>query len=677
MFTKPEAAASYLSDLFHVDLDLDDGEWQSTEYFDIFQSQIFVDPNPPVVQLAADIEMYSVLLSQRRELERLRKERRELASSSATDSTEVQALRQALETSTTAQTSLLSDNDRLKAQLAAVCSRRDHADRRRFTDNDAKSTSEKAPLLPLSLSDERPGAFRTRQCHHRVETLDLDKECPLTDDLSTRASNQEHELTFLRRRLEILERERLAVSKRAVHHRVDDGSTVLEKQSNSYDELVSKQTNMLYSHSDHPLSEDSLTLRELKAQVLNLKRQLLGQAEPQDSIRIPAALSQDGHAQPEARTSVPDDTLDRNLAEALQREFLRERQSDFRDGRGDDDMIYQHQSQSKPTNAAHRQPDYLLAEALQKVHERQGLRLEVHNTARPFVRSHAEGPQKEPSDSERLVNIEKLELHQGINHQGEATRHADPVVVGVSRKGISNEQRLETRRSEVHERSQSSTDQIQPSASSSDPESEHRRVDGEHFPLRSRDATAVGTVVDRLPSQKQDFSWTTRVSEVELAAQDAVIALQIQGHYDLKHGKLASEREDLMVKILDHEELQPFIPPSHDTYAQYDMNDEDRETAERLQREYDEDDRRVAAITAQLNQEIAPQQIFTCVICMEVHSIENQAIVPHCDHITCRACLRAQIETTLQEDRYPVFCPCCDNESDKSSKFLRFSSLPH
>ncbi|KAF9047187.1 hypothetical protein BDZ89DRAFT_1155047 [Hymenopellis radicata] len=673
LFTKPEAAASYLSELFHVDLSLDDGEWQSTEYFDIFQYQIFVDPDPPVVRLAADIEMYSVLLSQKRELERLRKEGRKPASSSG----EIQGLRKTLKTSKAAANNdanctpekeppspLSSSSDEmpgafrirqrprgpqasdpakdclppLKEELITRESPNEQelpsplsssSDEMPGAFRDClpplktelitrESPNEKELPSPLSSSsDEMPGAFRIRQRPRGPQASDPAQDClpPLKEELITRESpneTQEHEMMSLRLGAEELERERRVGTK--------------GKRSESYDELEAKQANMGDSHS---LSGDRLTLRELNVHKLDLMRQSFRQARLHDWLHGQKALSQD----------------------------------EQQDGRDDNNGVHQQYSQRKHTNIAHRQPDHLLPEELRKeceaqkrqcnVDERQGLRPEAQNTARRSVPSHIDEFPKETL-KERVANIEKPVLHQNANRQGEAARDR---LVAMLEALPTEKQRLETRRLEPQERSQSGADypgldsalalvlememfknHLQPQRGTD------RRVDGERFHLRTRDTVTV----------RHFFS-------EEITAQNAVIALQIQADFDLEHGKLASEREDLNRRVLEHKQR-----PVMASLGQYDMNDADGEVAERLQTKYDEDDRRVTAITARLNQETAPQQTFTCVICMEDHSTEHLAIVPHCDHRTCRDCMRAQIETTLREGRYPVFCPCCDNESDKS-----------
>lgn len=123
------------------------------------------------------------------------------------------------------------------------------------------------------------------------------------------------------------------------------------------------------------------------------------------------------------------------------------------------------------------------------------------------------------------------------------------------------------------------------------------------------------------------------------------LALQMSQEYDAEHRALLAEREALIAKETSG--------PSADA---------DREAAARMQREFDEEDRRLSEALNDLRAQMPSE--FSCMICMEELSIEDRAIVTPCDHTTCRDCMRGHLESTIRDSRYPIYCPICtDNKS--------------
>jgi hypothetical protein len=62
------------------------------------------------------------------------------------------------------------------------------------------------------------------------------------------------------------------------------------------------------------------------------------------------------------------------------------------------------------------------------------------------------------------------------------------------------------------------------------------------------------------------------------------------------------------------------------------------------------------------------QPKFTCGICMEILPDEAISRIDGCGHSCCRDCLRGDIQTKIEDRRYPIFCPFCaigpDNDDD-------------
>ncbi|KAK0505262.1 hypothetical protein EDD18DRAFT_330207 [Armillaria luteobubalina] len=88
--------------------------------------------------------------------------------------------------------------------------------------------------------------------------------------------------------------------------------------------------------------------------------------------------------------------------------------------------------------------------------------------------------------------------------------------------------------------------------------------------------------------------------------------------------------------------------------------------ASALQREYDEENRRLEQ--ERLALQFDAQEIFDCGICFDNLPLEDAAFIPECDHVACRDCLRRHILTTLHDHRFPILCPLCTNGETKTSE---------
>lgn len=57
---------------------------------------------------------------------------------------------------------------------------------------------------------------------------------------------------------------------------------------------------------------------------------------------------------------------------------------------------------------------------------------------------------------------------------------------------------------------------------------------------------------------------------------------------------------------------------------------------------------------------------FACGVCMDDLEEDYVARVDSCKHCLCRDCLRGYIRSKLQEHRYPILCPVCTAETNRS-----------
>lgn len=180
---------------------------------------------------------------------------------------------------------------------------------------------------------------------------------------------------------------------------------------------------------------------------------------------------------------------------------------------------------------------------------------------------------------------------------------------------------------------------------------------------------------------------------------DAAIAQHLQEEYDAEHEVLkASARrarglqdeydaDATARRIFDEEDLSQEVELTrvlpHDSLASLRLTDEeqsrgkgsdarplvedvDLKAALRMQMEFDEEDRMLAATLATLRTGPS-QETFDCNVCLDTQSIEDRAIIPQCNHVTCRNCLRTQVETTIKDNKYPVYCPACGTDEGQSS----------
>jgi hypothetical protein len=78
-----------------------------------------------------------------------------------------------------------------------------------------------------------------------------------------------------------------------------------------------------------------------------------------------------------------------------------------------------------------------------------------------------------------------------------------------------------------------------------------------------------------------------------------------------------------------------------------------------LQRQFDEEDRRLAAERAELVAAAEEQRVFNCGMCMGTFPEESIARIEPCGHPFCRECVRELIVSQIESRSFPVLCPTC------------------
>jgi hypothetical protein len=73
-----------------------------------------------------------------------------------------------------------------------------------------------------------------------------------------------------------------------------------------------------------------------------------------------------------------------------------------------------------------------------------------------------------------------------------------------------------------------------------------------------------------------------------------------------------------------------------------------------LQRQFDEEDRRLAAERAELVAAAEKQRVFNCGMCMDTLPEESIARIEPCGHSFCRECVRELIVSQIESRRFPV-----------------------
>ncbi|CAE7171213.1 unnamed protein product [Rhizoctonia solani] len=89
------------------------------------------------------------------------------------------------------------------------------------------------------------------------------------------------------------------------------------------------------------------------------------------------------------------------------------------------------------------------------------------------------------------------------------------------------------------------------------------------------------------------------------------------------------------------------------------------ELAFRLQREFDDETTQLSMGESLAKSMERPK--FDCQICMEEYTDEAIARIDECGHSCCRDCMRSNIQSKIEERRYPIPCPFCVAGSDSTN----------
>lgn len=96
--------------------------------------------------------------------------------------------------------------------------------------------------------------------------------------------------------------------------------------------------------------------------------------------------------------------------------------------------------------------------------------------------------------------------------------------------------------------------------------------------------------------------------------------------------------------------------------AQLDPERENAEAAAQMQREFDEEDRRLRAQMEEITMNL--QREFRCSVCLDEQLEDYVARLEPCGHCFCRNCIRTHVVSKITENRYPIFCPVCMAETE-------------
>ncbi|TCD67572.1 hypothetical protein EIP91_012269 [Steccherinum ochraceum] len=129
----------------------------------------------------------------------------------------------------------------------------------------------------------------------------------------------------------------------------------------------------------------------------------------------------------------------------------------------------------------------------------------------------------------------------------------------------------------------------------------------------------------------------------------------------------ASPKGKMVMRTVDEKDDDDFV---FATRIQLEWQDEEEGhddsvlLAAQKQKEYEEEDRSLRAQMQDL-QQVVPAT-FTCSVCMDEHSEYMIARVDPCGHEFCRDCVRGYLKAKLGEHRYPILCPVCSTDRDKT-----------
>jgi hypothetical protein len=241
---------------------------------------------------------------------------------------------------------------------------------------------------------------------------------------------------------------------------------------------------------------------------------------------------------------------------------------------------------------------------------------------------------------------------------------------------VSEQKRLETEVKEVEERCQRQERTIQELRSSrNNAHSHHHAANSQSRSPSSSTSRPFGsnnpfTAISRHTATSHSTSsrsvrpaHDTRSSSPPLFDWDGTYASRMQDEYDSEDRALTTERAALSRYVTSHN-TNPRSSGSRDTRGGPPAHRDDALSyAERLQSQFDNEDRMLSAERIKLSKTI--QTVFECGICMEEMPEDSVARPDPCRHAFCRECMRGYVSARLEEHRFPILCPTCTADKGK------------
>ena len=241
---------------------------------------------------------------------------------------------------------------------------------------------------------------------------------------------------------------------------------------------------------------------------------------------------------------------------------------------------------------------------------------------------------------------------------------------------VSEQKRLETEHKEAEERCQRLERTIQELRSSRSNAHSHHHAPNPQFrssssstsrPLASNNPFTVlsrHTASSHATSSRSiDLHHDTRGSSPPLFDWDSSYAGRLQDDFDDEDRALTSERAALSRYVTSHN-TNPRSTGPRDTNGGFSASRDDGFSyAERLQNQFDNEDRELSAQRIKLSQTI--QTVFECGVCMEEMPEDSVARLDPCGHPFCRECMRGYVSARLEEHRFPILCPTCVADKGK------------
>jgi hypothetical protein len=147
-------------------------------------------------------------------------------------------------------------------------------------------------------------------------------------------------------------------------------------------------------------------------------------------------------------------------------------------------------------------------------------------------------------------------------------------------------------------------------------------------------------------------------------------AERLQSEFDNEDRALSAERTNLSRYTTTSHSTNSRSAGPHDIRrgppAPLFDRDDGLSYAKRLQSVFDNEDRALSAERVNLSHTV--QRVFECGICMEEMPEDSVARPDPCKHSFCRECMRGYVSARLEEHRFPILCPTCTASKGKGKE---------